>query len=143
MSTIGPLPESLKWVHNYFFAVDNEKSIKTDREKYRVLLKEFLFNNFDIDDRGNYYWEFDSPIKALDGIEYRGIMAQRRVSEYTDEEKLIKLLDAKGLTERCTQHIPQLDLDEVFACNQEGLITDEEIESVLEYDETYSIVRVK
>lgn len=138
------LPQEMRWVHRYLFASDTESEAKTERENLRKLLKPYLLENMEPDERGNFTWNFDRPISTPSGT-YRGIMAQRRVSEFTDEEKARELIRAHGLETRCINEIvyEEVDLDELYAANQEGLVSDEEIDSIIYSEESFFLVKVK
>lgn len=138
------LPLEMKWVHQYFLASDEEANVKERREQFRNLLKPFLMENMEPDEKGNYTWEFDKPLTTQSGT-YRGIMAQRRVSEFTDEDKARELIRAHGLETRCINEIifEEVDLDELYAANQEGIVSDEEIDEIVYSEESYFLVKVK
>jgi hypothetical protein len=139
------VPPEMRWVHQYFLASDTEAEVKASREKFRSLLKPYLMDNMEPDDRGNYLWEFDNPLTSVSGTVYSGIMAQRRITEYTDEEIARDLIKKHSLEDRCINKIvvEQVDYNELYAANQEGLISDEEIDSILYTEEAYSLVKVK
>lgn len=139
------LPDELKWVHSYMWAVDIESNAKHEREDYRGRLLPHLRENFEPDENGNHYWEFDQPILASNGHTYKGLMARRRVSEYTNNERVYELINKYNLADRCLNKkiVIEIDLDELYAANQEGIIPDDEIESIIEIEEGYSLIRVE
>ena len=95
------------------------------------------------DEDGNIVWEFD-PVPSGDSF-CSGLKLQRRVSEYIDEESARALIEDAGLAPRCIRRIytEEIDLDELYAANQEGLITDEEMDSIIEVDENWALVKIK
>lgn len=145
MSDNITVPDNVRWVLGYFYSLDQENDFKAAREKYRNLIKPYLIDNFEPDERGNYLWEFEAPIAAPDGARYKGIMARRSVSEYTDEDKAIELIRKYGLEDRCLNEITSVEIDmaELLAANEEGIISDDEIDSLIEIQESYSLIRVK
>ena len=61
-----------------------------------------------------------------------GIERRERVSNRLDEDKVLKLLEKKGLTQECTQTITVVDEDALVAANYAGKITDKELAALYE-----------
>lgn len=139
-----PIPESLKWAHLYLMATHDEAQSKKQREELRDKLRPWLTESFEADEDGNYFYEFPKPIN-LDGIWYTGLMAQRRVSEFVDDERANTLIYKYGLANRCLRRVETfvIDYDELYAANQEGIVPDEDIDSIIDYDVNYALVKVK
>lgn len=139
------IPAEMQWVHLYMLAADEEAKAKKQQTKYRDLLKPYLMDNVDEDERGNFSWVFDSPIASSTGTVYTGVMAQRRVSEYVNEDRAKELIDLYNLGDRCIKQVItyEIDYDELYAANQEGIIPDDAIDSIIETDVSYALVRVK
>lgn len=97
------------------------------------------------DENGNIVWTFDNPLTTDDAGQYLGFKLQRRVSEYTDDERAMEILEEHGLGPRCVRYITvaEIDYDEMYAANQEGVISDDEIDSIISIDETWALVKVK
>jgi|SRR6185437_5117238 len=141
--TVKPIDHVMKLVHGYLYSHNEETKIKKLREDYRNDLKEIIMSG-DTDDKGNYNYEFPEPL-CIDNVWYTGLQMQRRVSEYVDEDTARELISRHGLGDRCIKviQVEELDLDELYAANQEGIISDDEIDSIIEADETYSLIRIK
>lgn len=139
-----PIPESLKWAHLYLMATHDEAQTKKQREDLRDKLRPWLTESFEPDEDGNYYYEFPDPIN-LDGIWYTGLQAQRRVSEFVDDIKAMDIIAQHNLQDRCLyEHVElEVDYDELYAANQEGIISDEEVDSIIEHTVNYALVKVK
>lgn len=137
------MDESLRQAHRYLYSSEEEARILKVKNESRDYLRDNIKDLGEPDENGNIIWYFDESLNL--GETYRGLMLQRRVSEYTDEDKVLAILEDTGLHSRCVTYItiPEIDLDEVYACNQEGLITDEEIDSMIEVKETWALVKVK
>lgn len=71
--------------------------------------------------------------KKITGIERR-----ERVSNRLDEDRALKLLARKGLTEECTQTIVAVDEDAILAANYAGKITDKELAALYEESSTFA-----
>lgn len=136
---VKPLPEELKKAHLYLLFSSEEAEKKSKKETLRKELLPWL-QTLEQDEDGNYFYEFPDPI-----LEYKGLKAQRRVSEYANEEKARELIIRHALEDRCIEVVTDtvVDYDELYACNQEGIISDEEIDSIIEVDVTYALVKIK
>lgn len=141
--TVIAIDHVMKLVHGYLYSLSEETKIKKLREDYRNNLKEIIMSG-DTDDKGNYNYEFPDPL-CIDDLWYTGLQMQRRVSEYVNEETARELIEKHGLDKRCIKviEVTEIDLDELYAANQEGIISDDEIDSIIEADETYSLIRIK
>jgi len=134
----------LQTAHLYFKFLSDELSAKKKRELYRDRLKDYISENCEPDENGNLTYEFPQPL-FIDDIWYSGLQNQRRVSEYTDEDKAMELISRHGLEDRCLIPVvtTEIDLDELYAANQEGIISDDEIDSIINAAETWALVKVK
>jgi hypothetical protein len=101
--------------------------------------------NFPADEGGSYIYEFDSPLTIAEGQTFSGLKVQRRVSEWVNTDTAKEIALKYGVNDRCIKRVVtyEVDLDELYACNQEGLIPDEELDSIMESNVTYALVRVK
>lgn len=142
--TRAPLDEWLKKSHQYLFTLDQETKLKKQRESLRDDLKTMVMWG-EPDENGNYNYDFPDPISVDGETYYRGLQAQRRVSEFLDDDTAYQVIDMAGLWSRCVKEeiVYNIDYDEVFACNQEGLISDDDIDAIIQHDTSYSLVKVK
>src|SRR6266567_7874315 len=117
--------KSLQQAHRYLYTAEEEARIVSAKKEARDYLLDSIRDVGEPDENGNIVWYFDEPLHL--GETYTGLMLQRRVSEYTDEDIVRAILANKNLDRRCIRRVVtyEIDLDEVYACNQEGLITDE------------------
>ena len=144
MTDKKPLPEPLRLSHLYLLSAHDEAELKKRKEDARTFLLPWLQDNFAPDENGCYLYEFPDPIN-IDGVSYRGLMAQRRVSEFVNEDRAKEIIADHHEEDRCLVPITELyvDYDALYALNQEGIISDEEIDSIIEPQETFALVRVK
>jgi hypothetical protein len=100
-----------------------------DLTKEQTQLKTFLSNLVDEegepDDKGNLWYPLEQEV---DG--YRSLQRQRKVSQSLDPAEATRILGAKGLAERCYTWEPVLNEDQVMACLYEGLLTEEDVDSM-------------
>jgi hypothetical protein len=100
-----------------------------DLTKEQVQLKAFLSNLVETegeeDDKGHLWYTLEQEV---DG--YRSLQRQRKVSQSLDPAEATRILGAKGLAERCYSWEPVLKEDEVMACLYEGLLTEEDVDTM-------------
>ena len=100
-----------------------------DLTKEQTQLKTFLSNLVDeegeADDKGNLWYPLEQEV---DG--YRSLQRQRKVSQSLDPAEATRILAAKGLADRCYSMQPVLNEDQVMACLYEGLLTEEDIDTM-------------
>jgi hypothetical protein len=138
------IDEPLKMAHSYLFALAEESKAKKSREQARDWLKDYILDNCEQDENGNYLYEF--PDAITDGTNFiRGLSAQRRKSEYVIDEKARELIYSHQAEDRCLRKVVtyEVDYDELYALNQEGILSDEEIDSILETDVSYAVTKIK
>lgn len=141
---VSLVPEPLRVAHLYLVSLDEEAKQKKSRESHRDFLKSFIMGSFEPDEEGNFFYEFPEPINLGDYL-CRGLKAQRRTSEWINDDKAREIIAAHGLEDRCLKEVTEtyIDYDALYAANQEGIIPDEEIDTVLEISESYALVKVK
>ena len=92
-------------------------------------LKAFLSNLVETegeeDDKGHLWYTLEQEV---DG--YRSLQRQRKVSQSLDPAEATRILGEKGLAERCYTWQPVLNEDEVMACLYEGLLTEEDVDTM-------------
>lgn len=113
-----------------------------DLTKEQSVLKTELSNFVDefgeFDAKGHRVFELPEEI---DG--YVSLQRQRRVSQKLDPEEAERILKEKGLTNRCYQLLPVLDEDAVMSCLYEGLLTEEEVDTMFPKTETWAFIPLK
>lgn len=141
---VTELSEEVKAAMKYLFCSEQEAKFLKEKNTHKEYLKKYINQEGEPDENGNIIWYFDKPLMSSDGI-HKGLMLQRRISEYTDEELGLELVKDLGLDVRCItrEYVEHLDLNEVYVCNQEGLITDNEIDSLIVINETWALVKIK
>lgn len=138
------LSPEIRAAHKYLFCADEETRIVKEKNVSRDYLKTKIRELGEPDENGNIIWYFDELLTLPSGT-YTGLMLQRRVSEYTDEEIAKEIITENDLGDRCIKEevIQVLDLDEIYACNQEGLLSDDQIDSMIVVNESFALVKMK
>jgi hypothetical protein len=90
------------------------------------------------DEKGHLWYSLPEEV---DG--YQSLQRQRRVTQKLDEAEASSILTSKGLKERCYKMVPVLDESEVMACLYEGLLTEEEIDSMFPKSVSYAFIPSK
>ena len=85
-------------------------------------------------------WEFEKPIRVGDkrftGLELR----YTQPTPEFDEEAALELIEKKGLRRSCTKLVRIVDQDALYVAQQQGKVTEDEMDSLLrnpEDDEDY------
>jgi hypothetical protein len=141
----GPEQAALR----YMYHADNALHQGELRSEARDYLEQYIREHGIPDENGHIVWEFDVPVTVDDHkhglVTYSGLKLQRRVSEYMDEEKAMEIIDKYSLWAECTEEeiVRHVDYDALYAQNQLGVISDEEIDSLLSFDVSYALTKVK
>lgn len=138
-----PVPPEQRWALEYLATASEEAAIKRRRESLRDNLKQWIIDNCEPDENGNYIYYFPKPV-YLESSEVRGLMAQRRTSEFVNEDRAFNVAEKYGVLDKVTYEITteELDLDAMYVLNQQGVIPDDAIDSIIEIKETFALVKV-
>lgn len=134
--------EFARLTHKYLYHRHLAKYMKAKQDEAGKALKEFIGEYGIPDDKGSLVVELDEPA-TVDGITYSGVMQQRRTSEYLDTDKVEKLIIDKDLRDRMVRLEEAWDYSEIYVLYQEGLITEEEFDSLMDVDETWALITIK
>ena len=130
------------------------QSLDTNRyfESTKKPVKQWLETNGEEDDDGNKVYQFPSPIKAVDDKVYSGVMLRKSVgSAFMDEKEVMALIASHdssqpphltpgAIYDRVFKQVRVMDMDEVYVLQQEGIITEDELRSLLHYPKpSYSL----
>lgn len=100
----------------------------------------------ELDEKGSKFWKLEPPID-VNGQRFTEVKRERRVSVSLDEEKTQELLAAKGPKVRDRVYKPvtefHLDQDELYVLNQEGLITDAELDGLFAENVTFAFKPIR
>lgn len=113
-----------------------------DLTKEQTVLKTELSNLVDtegIPDEKGHLW-YNLP-EEVDG--FKSLQRQRKVSQRLDEDTARAVLNQKSLTDRCYKLVPVLNEAEVMACLYEGLLTEEEVDSMFPKSVSYAFIPSK
>lgn len=112
------------------------------------LVKEQTVIKTELSEVVDTYGEFDAKghkifelPEEVDG--YVSLQRQRRVSQRLDEDEAKRILTDKNLTSRCYKLTPVLDEDAVMSCLYEGLLTEDDIDTMFPKTETWAFIPLK
>lgn len=111
------------------------------RENLRDELRTYASEYGTPNHRGHRDVVFEEPINLGDKL-IKGFRLQQSVSVTLDVEAAKSLAEAKGITQRVIKHEVRefIDQDELWACQQDGILTREEIEDLLITNYSHSLI---
>lgn len=136
--------EQQRWALEYIVTAYDESKLKERKEYLRDNLKEWLIENCEPDENGNYTYYFSKPV-VIDDKEITGLQAQRRVSEFVNEDRAFNVAEQYGVLDKVTYTVTteELDLDQMYILNQQGEIPDEAIDSIIEIKEYFALMQLR
>ena len=90
------------------------------------------------DDRGHISFSIDDDETGV-----KAITKQRRVSKSLDIDAAETILTKKGIKDTCIKMMPLLDEDAIMAAFYEGLLTEEDIDTMFPAKVTYAFILEK
>ena len=112
--------------------LDELTAIQSDVKKN---LKQGIEELGEADDRGHIVVEIDDEVSGI-----ARVMNQKRVSKTLDIEVAEKLLVERGIHDRCITMVPVLNEDEIMAAFYEGVISEEDIDTMFPAKVTWALV---
>lgn len=151
-----PLSELKKTAHTFLFNRGRAEDYGKIRDEAKAFLKDWFLAvntsgrmvNGEVDDKGNRTLWFDDPLTIGD-VTYTGVQAQRKEpTPVIDTDAAADLLREKGsefyeqvFKRQVTRVFSE---DDLYTLNQEGVVTDDELDALLVVGNTsYAIVVVK
>lgn len=121
----------------YVLLKRNIDDLTARQNEIKKELSSFVESNGLEDDKGHMW--YDMP--EYNG--YVGMQRQRRVTQKIDEEAALSILTDKGLADRCFETKPVLDQEQVLKCMYEGLINEDELDTIFPKSVTSAFVLMK
>lgn len=121
-----------------FLVLKEEVATTTKRiDSLKKELTEHVKEHGETDDKGHRNFVLPAPVQHGEKT-YTGFQQQRRVAQAFDDQVAEKILKDKGLWDRAVVMIPEIDQNEVYVLNQEGLLSDAELDSMFAERETFA-----
>lgn len=125
-------------VRKYVSLRSRIEDLTKEQSSLKTELSALVDNEGTPDEKGHLWYSLPEEV---DG--YVSLQRQRRVTQKLDEAEASSILAKKSLTERCYKMVPVLDESEVMACLYEGLLTEEEIDSMFPKSVSYAFIPSK
>lgn len=140
------LSDTTKAIHGFLFNRANEATAKTAKNLNSVPLRQYILEHGREDENGHKYLDLIPPL-TIEGVTYTAIKLERRASTSIDLDATEILMASKGEQEYDKVFVPvtvvEFDENEFYLANQRGVVTDEELDSVIAEDVTWALVPVK
>ena len=112
--------------------LDELTSLQSDVKKN---LKQGIEELGEADDRGHIVVDINDEVSGI-----ARVMNQKRVSKTLDIEVAEKILAERGIHDRCITMVPVLNEDEIMAAFYEGVISEEDIDTMFPAKVTWALV---
>lgn len=122
------------------FTIEHQiAQLKATSNTLRGQLLEIAETHGTVDENGHQRVTLDAPVTVGD-VTYSGYVRRRSVTQSFNEDTARELIEARGLTDRCvrTKITSYVDQDELWACQQENLLTAAEIDSMIDRSYSYA-----
>lgn len=108
--------------------------------KARDVLIKYVEKHAQIEDeKGSQFLTLPEPFE-FGGSTYTSLKREKRSSQVFLEDEAEALVRAKGLWEQATTTITVLDQDKIFILNQEGKISDDEIDELFDEKVAWALI---
>ncbi|MDP9870443.1 MULTISPECIES: hypothetical protein [Streptosporangium] len=130
-----------KKFHQWAAVSTQEQELKGRKESLRAELLAWAEQYGEANAKGHHTVDLPAEFTVPGGKAYAGWVREKRVSQSLSEDRVRELAEAKGLTDRIfkKQIIEVLDQNELYACEQEGLLTVEELDALVDTHTMYAL----
>lgn len=117
-----------------------EKQVKERKETLRDSIKQWMQNNAEVDHDGHQWFELPEPM-TIGKETFTHLKNEKKVSTFINEQRLVELAQSKDVEDRVVkwQMVMMVDQDEIYVLNQEGIISDEELDSLFDENVVYAL----
>jgi exoribonuclease R len=132
------LPEIIDYVRQNTVLSERISELTAMQASIKKQLKEGIAYLGVENDRGHIVIEIDDEVSGV-----KSIMQQKKISKSLDIEVAEEILKDKGIHERCIQLVPVLNEDEIMAAYYEGIITEDDIDTMFPSKVVWALVTNK
>jgi hypothetical protein len=119
-----------------FVSLKDEINLLTNRQKeIKTRLIDLVKEYGEVDAKGHIVLQVDDKVTGVDKITH-----QRKVSKNLDMDIAEKIIQEKGLTERCVKMVPMLDEAEIMASFYRGELTEADIDAMFPEKVIYAFI---
>ncbi len=133
-----PVSSVLSKVQQFITLKRRIDDLTKEQTELKAFLSDLVDKEGEPDDKGHLWYSLDQEV---DG--YRSLQRQRKVSQSLDMAEATRILKEKGLDSRCFVMQPVLDEDAVMSCLYEGLLTEEDVDTMFPKKVTWAFIPSK
>lgn len=134
-ASIDPL---LSKVAEYVTTRRRMDDMAKEQNKIKAELSDLVDTDGEPDEKGHLIYTLPETVAGVTALK-----RQRRVIESLDQDTAEDTLKKKGIYDRCFKMVPVLDESEVMACLYDGLLTEEEVDSMFRKTVSYAFYIVE
>jgi len=106
-SSPKPPPPFKSLVAAWLIAKRDAAAASKEEDRFKAQVKEVLLASGSPDEKGSHWIELDEPVTGWtasgEEVTYAQVQAQKRKSEYLDEEEAARILESHGLLQECSE----------------------------------------
>jgi len=125
-------------VRNFVFLKNKIDDATKELTQVKSYLSDLVDSDGEEDDKGHKWYQLPEEVGG-----YVSLKRERRVSQSLDLDEAERILKEKGLESRCFRTMPVLDEDAVMACLYEGLLSEEDVDTMFPKKITWAFVPSK
>lgn len=129
------LKEMIRYVQQNVLLKEEADRIAARQKEVKDFINQGLEELGEEDSRGHIVVEIDDSVSGISKV-----VKQKRVSKSLDMETAERILKEKDLESRCFTMVPVLNEEEIMAAFYEGLLTEEDIDSMFPAKVTWALV---
>lgn len=133
-----PVSPILSKVQQFITIKRQIEDLTKEQTQIKTFLSDLVDKEGEPDDKGHLWYPLEEEV---DG--YRSLQRQRKVSQSLDPEEASRILNEKGLADRCYSMQPVLNEDQVMSCLYEGKLTEEDIDKMFPKKITWAFIPSK
>lgn len=128
-------------IAQYIYWRQQEIEAKKNRDRYRKAgnLDDLVTTTGEEQYDGSFAYYLDNPIPLDNGKVITGLEKRRSVSVFMDEEAAEALAIRLGIIDDVSHMERVFDEDLFYAANQRGIISDDDLDSILVQNEEFSL----
>jgi hypothetical protein len=133
-------PENpIEKVRQFLVLKFQETQVVTRKNHLRDEISAFVDATGETDEKGSKFWKLPAPIE-VNGQRFTEVKREKRTSVGLDEDAVETLVNEKGIRDRVYKEVTTtvLDQDELYVLNQEGVISDEELDALFTENISYA-----
>lgn len=112
--------------------------IKKRMDAVKADIMDALAQSGEVDEKGSQYYKLTKPIES-GGKTFTTLKRECVRTQYVDEIVAEEILSEKNLYEQCLVYVPELDHDKVYALYQDEELTEDDIDKIFTYKESYRL----